>query len=120
MHWSKWIILAIALFQGCWFVFDGSRALISGDYTTPKTGSHAGQLGPWSKLVSSIGLDPRGTLMKCVHVAVGFGWLIALSLLLMQKPASHIALIACSVGSLWYLPLGTILSLAELGLLLFL
>ncbi len=32
-------------------VVDGSRALVKGEYITPKSGSFAGNLGPWAKLV---------------------------------------------------------------------
>ena len=34
-------------------------ALIAGDYVTPSKGQYAGQLGPWARLVSAVGLEPR-------------------------------------------------------------
>jgi hypothetical protein len=43
--------------------YDGSRALIVGDYVTPKSGAYAGQLGPWAKLVAAVGIEPRSTVM---------------------------------------------------------
>jgi len=44
--------------------FDGTRALIVGDYIRPQTGEYAGQLGPWAKLVRKIGIAPESTFMK--------------------------------------------------------
>ncbi len=55
--------MLLAALEAGWMMFDGMRALIVGDYVTPKKGPYAGQLGPWSKLVSAIGLAPRSTLI---------------------------------------------------------
>jgi len=110
-------ITLIALFVGGWLTFDGTRALISGDYITPRSGPSAGQLGPWSKLVSSIGIDPRSTSMKSIHIVLGILWLIS-SLMFLAKPGlGWFALVGCSISSLWYLPIGTVLSIVELCLL---
>ena len=66
MAWLKWIIVLLAVTEAGWMTFDGLRALVVGDYVTPKTGEWAGQLGPWSRLVSAVGIEPRSTLMKCI------------------------------------------------------
>ncbi len=57
MHWLGWVVAALALIEGGWLAFDGGRALIVGDYVTPSSGPSAGQLGPWSKVVSALGID---------------------------------------------------------------
>ena len=62
----KWVIVVFALINAGYMTFDGARALIVGDYLRPASGEYAGQLGPWSKLVSMIGIDPESTLMKSV------------------------------------------------------
>lgn len=98
-------------------LFDGSRALIVGDYITPRTGSTAGQLGPWSRLVAALGIDPRGTTMKCIHVTLGFLWIGAAVCFLLKPSLGWFALLLMSIGSLWYLPIGTLLSVMEIGLL---
>jgi hypothetical protein len=113
----KWIVLALALIQGGWLVFDGSRALIVGDYVTPSTGPHAGQLGPWSRIVSAIGLEPRSTFIKCVHLFLGIAWLIGLILFLVRPTAGWWVLLVCGVATLWYLPIGTVASLIVLAML---
>lgn len=66
MQALKWIVLALVLSQGGWLMFDGGRALITGDYVTPSSGPRAGQLGPWSRIVSAVGLEPRSTFMSII------------------------------------------------------
>lgn len=114
----KIVITLIALVLGGWLTFDGVRAFATGDYVTARTGDRAGQLGPWSKVVSAIGLDPRGTFMKSFHVGLGCTWLVALLVFWFQPGLGRCALAASAVASLWYLPLGTVLSLIEIGLLI--
>lgn len=43
--------------NACWMVFDGSRALLLGDYVTPAAGPYAGELGPWADVMRAIGID---------------------------------------------------------------
>lgn len=118
MHTIKWIILALALFQGVWLAFDGSRALITGDYTTPGSGPRAGQLGPWSRVVSALGFEPRSTCIKCLHLFLGIAWLVALIVFIMRPGSGWWAVFGCAVASLWYLPVGTFLSIVVIALLL--
>ncbi|HEX2854101.1 MAG TPA: hypothetical protein VHO24_12755 [Opitutaceae bacterium] len=110
-------IPVIALFVGGWLTFDGARALVSGDYVTARSGPNAGRLGPWSKIVSAIGVEPRSTGMKCFHVILGILWLISAAMFFARPRLGWLALAGCSISSLWYLPVGTVLSLIELGLL---
>ncbi len=90
--------------------FDGSRALIVGDYITPASGDHAGQLGPWSSLVSAIGIQPRSTLMMSFFALYGLAWLIVLLSFVRAAPWSGSAMLIAAVGALWYLPFGTLFS----------
>jgi hypothetical protein len=59
MEWKNWVIVILVIFAAAWMLFDGTRALILGDYVTPKSGEYAGRLGPWSILVKAIGIEPR-------------------------------------------------------------
>jgi hypothetical protein len=118
MHTLKWIILALALVQGGWFTFDGGRALIVGDYTTPSSGPRAGQLGPWSRIVSAIGFEPRSTFIKCLHLFLGIGWLAALIVFVIRPATGWWFILGCAMASLWYLPMGTLLSIVVITLLL--
>jgi hypothetical protein len=109
----------MAFLLGGWLTFDGSRALIKGDYTTPGAGPHAGQLGPWAKVVSCVGLNPRGALMKSIHVGLGVLWLIGAIAYAIKPDFGRMLLLGLSVCTLWYLPFGTVLALAELLMLHF-
>ncbi len=68
MGWMVWAVAVLAVVVAGWFLFDGLYALITGDYVTPKSGEHAGQLGPWSSVVSAVGITPRSTAMKLIFV----------------------------------------------------
>lgn len=118
MHILKWIVLALALFQGGWLVFDGGRALTVGDYVTPTSGARAGQLGPWSRIVSALGFEPRSTFIKFVHLCLGIAWLVALVFYIIRPAIGWRILLGCSIATLWYLPVGTLLSLAAIAVLM--
>lgn len=107
------LVFTIALVIGGWLVFDGTRALTRGNYVTTR----AGKLGPWSRLVSALGLDPRSRLIKWLHVVLGLLWMISAVLFLANGSGGRSALLGCSLLTLWYLPVGTILSVAQIILL---
>lgn len=118
MHWLAWIVVVLALIEGGWLAFDGSHALATGDYITPSSGPHAGQLGPWSKLVTSVGIDPRSTLMKSIHLVLGLVWVTMLVCFVFGVPWAWQGMLICAVARLWYLPFGTLLSIIQIVLLL--
>ncbi len=119
MHWSGYIAVGASVFLGAWLAFDGSHALLSGDYVTPKTGRFAGQLGPWSRLVEGVGLDPRSTLFMGVHIVLGLA-LVAASIFFAASPRAPAwwTLLVMAALTLWYLPFGTLLSLVTIAVLL--
>ena len=118
MIWLKWIVLALALFQGGWLVFDGGRALYVGDYVTPTSGPRAGMLGPWSRIVSALGFEPRGSFIKGLHLFLGLAWLVALLAFAFRPAWGWWSVFFCALGTLWYLPGGTVLSIIVITLLL--
>ena len=99
-------------------VFDGSRALILGDYVTPQTGEYAGQLGPWSVLVQAIGIEPRSIWMKLIFIIQGLGTLTIVVFHILNKPWAWTGLLIAMLLGLWYLPIGTLVNLLALSLLL--
>jgi hypothetical protein len=117
MQAFKWIVIALALFQGGWLMFDGGRALVVGDYVTPGSGPRAGQLGPWSRVVSALGFEPRGTFIKALHLILGIAWLVALVFFLMSPAVGWWMMLGCGIATLWYLPIGTVASLIVIALL---
>ncbi len=117
MLWYEWIIVACALIVSGWFVTDGSIALISGDYVTPKSGQYAGQLGPWAKIASAVGIDPRSTTMKLIFVVYGLIWLAVIVGFILGADWSWWAMLLAAALSLWYLPFGTLLGVIQIILL---
>lgn len=112
-----WIAGGLCLVIGAWLAFDGSRALIVGDYVTPKSGQHAGQLGPWSAVFRSRGIDPRSTPIKLLHVVVGVMLCASVILLLLHPRLGWRCLLAASICGLWYVPFGTLTLLVAIVLL---
>ena len=111
------LILCVVVEAG-WMAFDGGRAIIVGDYVTPRTGQYAGQLGPWSRLVQAVGLQSRGTLMKSIFLVYGVGWLLVGAAYLAGLSWSWWGMLLLAIGALWYLPFGTLLSVIQIVLLL--
>ena len=107
------VIVIIAVVVGGWLTLDGTRALVKGDYLT----ASGGKLGPWARLVAGIGIDPRSFAMKCVHVGLGVAWLLSAILFIASVTIGWHVLLGCSILTLWYLPLGTLLSVVEILLL---
>ena len=113
-------IIILALIEGLWMGFDGTRALTVGDYVTPRSGPHAGELGPWHYIVESVGIAPRSVLMKIIFVAFGLAWLIIAGALVRRVPWAVNAALIAAVLTLWYLPVGTAFGVIEIALCLLL
>ena len=114
MTWVRVALVAFGIFEGAWMTFDGTRALIVGDYVTPSSGAHAGQLGPWSNVVSAVGIPPRSTAMKLIFVLYGLSWLIIALGLALHSPWATQAMLIAAIATLWYLPVGTALGILQL------
>ncbi len=116
-RWVRPVIAVPALSEAGYMALDGIRAMIVGDYITPGDGRFAGQLCPWSALVSAIGIPPRSTLMKGIFAAYGLAWLLVILAYALGARWGRRPMVLAAILSLWYLPLGTVISLLLLGLL---
>lgn len=106
----KGALALLALVVGGWQVADGIHVLRNGTYLGPPTP------GPWRHVVAAAGLDPFA--IGPVFVALGGAWLLSTAwLLLAGGGAAWWACVAVAVLTLWYLPVGTALSLVTLVLL---
>ncbi|MEI9810520.1 MAG: hypothetical protein WDO16_23075 [Bacteroidota bacterium] len=114
----KWIIVLLAVMNFGFMTFDGSRALIKGDYIRPRSGAHAGQLGLWSKLVKSIGINPESTSMKSIFLVWGIAGLIITCCYIFNVSWAKNGMIIMNILSLWYLVPGTVTSVLQIVLLL--
>lgn len=117
MRATGWIVVGLAVFVAGWLLFDGMHGLVTGDYVTPSSGRFAGQLGPWSKLVEAVGIEPRSTLMMTSHVAIGVAWLAIVGFYVKGVEWGRWGMIAGAAASLWYLPFGTLLGVVQIVLL---
>ena len=114
MTWVRIAVLALGLIEGAWMTFDGARALTVGDYVTPSSGAHAGQLGPWHHIVSAAGIPPRSTAMKLLFVAYGISWLVITFAFARGATWGWLAMLIAAVATLWYLPVGTIFGIVQM------
>src|SRR5262245_59743783 len=112
--WKTWLSVLLIASTAGWMVFDGTRALVLGDYVTPQSGDFAGQLGPWSNLVKAVGIEPRSLGMKLIFIAQGLATLIAVIYYLLNKSWARSGLLSAMLLGLWYLPIGTLLNLTAL------
>lgn len=118
MEWLRWVVVSLATVDASYMVVDAVHALTRGDYITPRSGEHAGQLGPWARLVSAVGIEPRGTGLKVAFVVYGLVWLAVTVAFALEQGWAWVAMLALAIGSLWYLVPGTLLSAAMIVLLL--
>lgn len=113
----KWAIVILVVLNAGWMFFDGTNALVNGDYVTPSSGEYAGQLGPWAGLVEAAGIEPRSVFMKTIFVVYGtFALVAAIGFSLKQSWGLNL-LIAMAVLGLWYLPFGTAANIIVLNVL---
>jgi hypothetical protein len=117
MHWKLHLITLLIVINAGYMVVDGVHAFATGDYITPKSGVNAGQLGPWSKVVRAVGLEPRSNLVKTIFILQGITTLALLVCYLFRLPWAVNALKIAAVAGLWYLPIGTAVNIIVLVLL---
>jgi hypothetical protein len=114
----KWVVVVLAAMNFGYMAFDGGRALIKGDYIRPASGNYAGQLGPWTKLVSKVGIHPESNAMKTIFLLWGMAGLFITTCYAFNARGAAGWLLALNVLSLWYLFAGTISSGLQIILLL--
>jgi hypothetical protein len=118
MAWARWLAVGLCAVQGGYMLFDGVRAFVAGSYLTPARGRHAGQLGPWARVVRSVGVAPESTAMKAAFVVLGTAYLVASAAWALGAGWAKWLAFVIAVGTLWYLVPGTVISLAVLVLAL--
>lgn len=106
---AKVIVSIIALVTGGWMIFDGAHVLLTGKYFGPE------KPGPWSDLVSAVGLDPFR--LGVPFIALGVLWLLFLAAMLLHQSWAWYGALLTAILTLWYLPVGTVLSVLYIVLL---
>lgn len=90
-------------------IFDGVHVLLTGKYFGPE------KPGPWSDLVSSVGVDPFN--LGILFIILGVLWLLFLVGMLLNRSWAWYGAVFAAVATLWYLPVGTFLSALYIALL---
>lgn len=114
----KWIIIFLAVLNFGFMIFDGTRAIITGDYIRPKTGEYAGKLGPWSKVAGKIGINPEGNTMKSIFIVWGMVGMYFTVAFVADKPWAWKGMLIFNICSLWYAFMGTMSSSIQVVLLI--
>jgi hypothetical protein len=114
----KWLIVFLSLTNSGYMLFDGARALTKGDYIRPTSGEYTGQLGPWTKIVERLGIDPMSGFMKSVFVLYGLvGFVLTICFALGYSWAWS-ALLVFNILCLWNLFFGTMSCTLQIVLLI--
>lgn len=113
----KWIVIALSLLNAGYMAFDGTKALVTGDYVRPSTGEYAGQIGPWHKLVQKIGINPMSTFMKSIFVLFGVIGLAITIAYACNVSWGWQAMLIFNICCTWNLILGTASSVLQIILL---
>ncbi len=104
------IAATLALAEGGFMILDSVHRLVTGDFLRL-----AGQLGPWSAIVSAVGIDPMST--GPAFLVLGIVYVIAAVGLLRGYRRGYPLTMGMAVGTLWYLVFGTVSSVAQILLL---
>jgi hypothetical protein len=107
----KTLISILGLLNGSYMLIDGIFVLLNGKYIGPE------KPGPWANLFYK--LDINVFKLGPLFILFGLCWLVWLYGLWTSQSWAYAFGIAMSVLTLWYLPVGTVLSLVILGVLLF-
>lgn len=90
-------------------IVDGAKALVSGSYFSP-----GGQIGPWEIVVRAMGISPFSSGLKTAFVILGAAYIVSAIAYAFYRPGSRVYLGAVAVLTLWYLPVGTVISIIVL------
>ncbi len=99
-------IFFLALLNGGWMIFDGFHVIKKGKYFGPP------EPGAWSKIISKLGLDPFA--IGPLFVFLGVMWLISSVGLVLEFQWGYLALLITAISTLWYIKVGTIISILTL------
>lgn len=91
-------------------LLDGIYVILKGKYIGPE------KPGPWAELFYKLNVDVFK--MGWIFIVFGILWLIVLYALWTNKSWTLVYGITISILTLWYMPVGTVLSLLTIALLL--
>jgi len=101
-------ISTLSITLGSWLIFDGTRKLVTGNYT----GEHTIGLGPWATIVSAIGVRPAD--MAFPFLFLGVLWIVNGVIVLLGSSTRYERAIAISIVTLFYALPGTLVGLVTI------
>jgi hypothetical protein len=107
----KFVITILSFIQGAFMLVDGIYVILKGKYIGPP------EPGPWAILFTRLGADVFK--LGPLFIIFGLAWLLFFYALLTGQQWGYRYGIIISILTLWYLPVGTIISVIVLLILLF-
>lgn len=105
-------IVLLATLIGGYMIADAFHALYTGDYITI-----GGHLGPWTAVLARAHIPYTSLLAKLIFLTAGSLYIVIAIDYAVNDLRSAAGVAAIAIATLWYLPFGTIFSLAVLVLL---
>src|SRR2546425_7341403 len=110
LGWTAYVAAALALIDGGYMITDAIHRFALGDFIRI-----GGQLGPWTAVVSAVGIDPSA--MGAVFLLVGAAQIMAAGVLLLPPPLGYLFVLALAVAALWDLIFWSPSSPAPIGMI---
>jgi hypothetical protein len=105
----KVLTTLLGFVNGAYMLFDGCYVMLHHKYLGPP------QPGPWANLFYCFNVDVFK--LGPLFVLWGLAWLLFVVLLWLKPKAGYLTGLLAAVFTLWYLPVGTVVSLAVLLIL---
>ncbi len=102
-------ILLLGVLMGGWLLFDGLHVLLKGKYFGPP------EPGPWASVVKLLGINPFS--LGVPFLLLGLLWFLSSYAVFSQQSWSAVSALVAAIGTIWYLPFGTVVSVLVLALL---
>lgn len=106
----KILISILSFLNGSWMLADGIFVILKGKYMGPE------KPGPWANLFYKLNIDVFK--LGSLFIVFGLAWLIFLFAILTKQAWIYWYGLTIAILTLWYLPIGTIISIVILILLL--
>lgn len=107
----KILLTILALLNGGYMLLDGVYVILNGKYIGPE------KPGPWSALFVRFNMDVFK--LGPLFIVFGLSWMFWLYSFWSGQSYCYMLGLTISILTLWYLPVGTILSLVVMGILYF-
>jgi len=107
----KILIIILGLLNGGFMLLDGIFVNIKGKYIGPE------KPGPWAEIFYKMNMDVFK--LGWIFILYGLIWIFWVYALWTNKECAYILGLVISVLTMWYLPVGTLISIIVLTTLLF-